>query len=236
MAQLKLADEVKYRLAGSLGKALINTIAFFCDGELENRDAAARARSAGHPVIYAVWHGQITIPAWTHKNRGIGILVSQSRDGEYVARVVSKLGFHIIRGSSTRGAEEGFGLLVEALQSGRDIAITPDGPKGPRHEVKKGLVYLARAANAAIIPVGIGLDRYKEFASSWDKFRVMLPTAYVLARYGEPIYVPERSNKFQMEDIRLQVQESLNALTVDCDSRVADARRTKRSRVRYKGE
>lgn len=235
MSERGLAAELKYRLVGILGTFFYRLLTLTTDGELENREVAARAREDGHPIIYAVWHGRLMIPVWTHRNRGLGLLISRSGDGEYVARIAERFGFHVIRGSSSRGAEEGFRLLIDALVGGRDVAITPDGPRGPRHEVKRGLVYLARASNAAIIPVGIAVDRFK-MLNSWDKFRVMLPFAYVLARYGEPIYVPEHSNKFEMEAIRQQVEASLKAVTADCESRVAEARRTRKDRVRYQGE
>ncbi|MCD6405464.1 MAG: lysophospholipid acyltransferase family protein [Planctomycetes bacterium] len=227
--------ELKYRVAGSLGGFFIRMLALTFDGELENPDAANDVRRSGRPVIYAFWHGSLVIPIYTHRGSGIGILISRSADGEYVARIAVKLGFHAIRGSSTRGGEEGFRLMRECLVSGRDIAITPDGPTGPKHEVKKGLVYLARASGAVIVPAGLGIDRYKEF-DSWDGFRLPLPGAYILARFGEPIEVPERVNKFEMEDIRLDVEKALNALTADCQSRVKEARRTKHRRTRCQGE
>jgi len=235
MEGLGLLAEMKYRLAGSLGKAFLNFICAISDGELENREAADRIRATGRKIVYAFWHGRLMIPVWTHRNRDIAVLVSQSRDGEYVARVARAMGFYVIRGSSTHGAEEGFRLLLDALAAGHDVAVTPDGPTGPKYEVKKGLVYLARAAGAAVLPVGIAVDRYRQLAS-WDEFRVMLPGSYVLARYGEGIYVPEHANKFQLEDIRQEVEAALNTLTTDVESRVADARRTKRTRTRYKGE
>ena len=229
------AAELKYRLVGLLGKALLRLLTLTTDGELENRTAADRARAAGHPVIYAFWHGMLMTPTWTHRGRGIGILISRSADGEYVARVADRMGFHVIRGSSTRGGEEGFALLLDTLRGGRDVAITPDGPTGPPHKVKKGLVYLARAANAAIVPVGMAVDRCRRLAS-WDEFCVMMPGAYVLAKYGEPIYVPERANKFALEDIRAEVEKTLNDLTADCEARVGEARRTKHARERHHGE
>jgi len=235
MPRLGLLAELKYRLAGYLGKALIAFLRVTSDGELENREVADRIRAEGHAVIYICWHNRLLIPVWTHRNRGVTILVSQSRDGEYVARVGEQLGFNVIRGSSTHGAEAGFRLLVDALESGNDVAITPDGPTGPKYEVKKGLISLARASGAAILPVGIAIDRYVTLAS-WDEFRVMIPGAYALARYGDPIYVPEHSNKYEMEEIRKKVEDTLNALNADCESRVAEARRTKRTRIRFQRE
>jgi lysophospholipid acyltransferase (LPLAT)-like uncharacterized protein len=235
MSQWGLLGELKYRLVAVLGKALYTALSLTTDGELENRDATAPARAAGHPIIYAFWHGRLFVPLWTHRNRGIGILISQSKDGEYVARVANAFGFHTIRGSSTRGAEEGFRLLMDELEKGRDVAITPDGPVGPKYEVKKGLIFLARATNAAIVPVGMAIDRYKQL-HSWDEFRIVLPFAYVLARYGDPIYVGEHSNKAEMEALRKQVEDELKRLTDDCEARVADARRTKRERKRHQCE
>jgi len=234
MAERGLFDEIKYGFVGLAGSLFIRALAAACDGELENRDAPDRARKHG-PVIYAFWHGRLMVPVFTHRGRGIGILISRSDDGEYVARVASRLGFHVIRGSSTRGGEEGFRRLLLYLESGGDVAITPDGPTGPKYRVKKGIVYLARAAGAAIVPCGVAVDRYWQMGS-WDEFRVLKPGAYVLARFGEPIYVPERSNKFDLEKIRAGLENTLNALTADVESRVHQARRTRHERRRWQGE
>lgn len=235
MSRWGFLGELKYRLVGALGSIFVRVLAHLCDGELENRDVPSRLRAAGTPVIYAFWHGRIIVPVWTHRSRGVGILISASADGEYVARVAEKLGFHVMRGSSTRGGEEGFRLLRECLLSGRDVAITPDGPTGPKYEVKKGLVYLARAAGAVILPTGIAIDKYKQFAS-WDEFRLPLPGAYVLARFGEPIHVGEHVNKFEMEQIRCDVEKALKRLDADCRARVQNARRTRHNRTRHKCE
>ncbi len=225
---------LRYGLVGLAGSWVVRALGAACDGELENRWSPARARKRG-PVIYAFWHGWLMVPVFTHRRRRIGILISQSDDGEYVARVAANLGFHVIRGSSTRGGEEGFRKLLGYLASGGDVAVTPDGPTGPRYKVKKGIVYLARAAGAAIVPCGVAMDRYWQMGS-WDEFRVMKPGAYVLARFGEPIYVPERSNKFEMDQIRAEVENTLNALSDDLESRVFHARRTRHQRPRHQGE
>jgi len=224
-----------YRFVGAAGRVFIQLQHIVVDGELENREAAAKVRAQGRRIIYAFWHGRILAPIWTHRNRNIGILISESRDGEYVARIARQLGFYVIRGSTTHGAEDAFRKLLAAIKDGHDVAITPDGPTGPKYEVKKGIVYLARQSGAAILPVGIASDRYRQLAS-WDEFRVLLPGAYVLARYGEPIIVPERANKFKMEDIRKGLEDTLNALTADVESRVREAGRTSHTRVRHQGE
>lgn len=235
MPKYGILDEALFRLVAIAGKALMHFIRAAVTGELENREVATRVRASGRRIIYAFWHNRLMIPIITHRNRGIGILISSSRDGEYVARIAGKLGFHVIRGSTTRGGEEGFRKLVTAIDEGHDVAITPDGPTGPVYEVKKGIVYLARASGAAIIPVGMTADRYKALAS-WDSFRVLLPGAYVLARYGEPIIVPEHANKHEMEAIRARLEADLKVLNADVESRVREARLTRGSRPRYQGE
>jgi len=235
MSDWGLLGEIKYGVVGILGSTLVRFSKLFADGELENREVPSRARREGHPVIYAFWHGRLLIPSWTHRDRGVGILISRSADGEYVARVAEKLGFHVIRGSSTRGGEEGFRLMRECLLSGRDVAVTVDGPTGPKYKVKRGVIYLARASGAAIVPVGMAVDRYKQFAS-WDEFRAPLPGSYVLARFGEAMLVPERSSKQEMERLRLGLESKLNALTADCEARVVEARSTRRLRPRHQSE
>ena len=235
MAAFGPLEELKYRIVGALARPIVFGLCALADGELENREVAHRLHAEGRRIIYAFWHGRMLVPVWTHRNSSVGILVSGSRDGEYGARAAKALGFHVVRGSSTHNAEEGFRALLRALEEGYDVAVTPDGPTGPKYEVKKGIIYLARAAGAAILPVGIAIDKYRQLGS-WDEFRIFLPGSYILGRYGEPLMVPEHSSKLEMEAMRRRLEDELDALTRDVEARVAEAARTRHTRPRRQGE
>ncbi len=141
---------------------------------------------AGEPVCLALWHNEL-FPLMHLRAKGkFGAIVSQSGDGELLARVLESMGIVTARGSSSRG---GVRALVRAAQlmrkEGRVICVTVDGPRGPRHEVKEGIIHLARLSKGKIVPVRLFMRRYKSFAS-WDRFQLPLPFSLVEANFGLP--------------------------------------------------
>ncbi len=151
-------------------------------------------RASDGKVFYAIYHGVLLPLAFTHRGRAIQILVSQSRDGEIIARVVERLGFACVRGSSTRGGRE---ALVEMCRRGRagfDLGITPDGPRGPRGSVSPGAIVISQREGVPVVPIAVGADRAWRL-KSWDRFLVPKPGAHVSVVYGAPHRIPERSDE-----------------------------------------
>jgi lysophospholipid acyltransferase (LPLAT)-like uncharacterized protein len=149
---------------------------------VEGENVAA-TRTEGGPVLYAFSHGVLFPLAFTHRGRGIRVLISESRDGEIIARIVRRLGFGTVRGSSTRGGRRAVVGMAAAAREGHDLAITPDGPRGPRGAVEPGVVRIAARAGIPVIPVGVGTQRGWR-ARSWDRFLVPKPRARVWVAYG----------------------------------------------------
>ena len=125
---------------------------------------------------------------WHHRDRGIAALVSEARDGQYLAAFASSLGYGLIRGSSTRGGRRAIRAAIRALQQGTPVGITPDGPRGPRRIAKAGAVTAAARTGALILPVHAEA-RPAWRAHSWDRFLVPAPFAAVRLAYGEPFEV-----------------------------------------------
>lgn len=115
----------------------------------------------GKNVVVAFWHGRLLMMPIVYKGRGISILVSQHRDGELVSRTVKRLGIDSVRGSSTRGWLGGVKGLLNEVKMGKDIAITPDGPKGPKFIVQMGIIHLARISGLPIVPMTFGAVKKK---------------------------------------------------------------------------
>ena len=138
--------------------------------------------------MYAMTHGVLLPLAYAHRDRRIQVLVSESRDGEIIARIIANMGFGLVRGSSTRGAERAALEMVRRGREGFDLGITPDGPKGPRGSVAPGALMVASRAQVPIIPIGVAANRAMR-ASSWDRFLVPHPFARVAVVYGAPIRV-----------------------------------------------
>jgi len=153
-----------------------------------DREPVDRCRFGRGPVMYAMTHGVLLPLAYAHRDRRIQVLVSESRDGEIIARIIGRMGFGLVRGSSTRGAERAALEMVRRGREGFDLGITPDGPKGPRGSVAPGALMVAARAEIPIVSIGVAANRAM-YASSWDRFLVPHPFARVAVVYGVPIHV-----------------------------------------------
>jgi len=158
-------------------------------------------------VIYSFWHRNIFPLLFTRKFEKIVVLISSSKDGELVAGPCRVLGFKTARGSSTRNGIKAMKEMIK-LSKKHSIAITPDGPKGPREKIKDGLLYLAYLTKLPLIPVAVDIKKELVF-NSWDRFRLPLPFSQVNISYGEPIYV---STKKEVEEKLCEVQKAMEEL------------------------
>ena len=134
-----------------------------------NPDPKARRNA-----IYVCWHQRVLTFAFTHRYLGARVLVSRSRDGEMYIRMLERLGFHTPRGSSKRGGSEALRTLLVEAESGCDIGMTVDGPRGPLHVFKVGAVYLASKSGLPIVLIASSYHRYWRL-KTWDRFQVPWP-------------------------------------------------------------
>jgi lysophospholipid acyltransferase (LPLAT)-like uncharacterized protein len=164
-------------------------------------------------LIYAFWHEYYLLTINFRDN--IQMLVSKHADGELITRMIQHLGVAAVRGSSRRG---GAAAMLDMIRNGcrRHIAITPDGPCGPRRRVQPGAVFLASKTGLPIIPIGIALERAWRF-KSWDRFALPHPYSLVKIITGAPVWVPERLDDAGMESYRALVEERLNFLTENAE-------------------
>lgn len=150
--------------------------------------AALLARDANAPrVVFTLWHGQMLPIIYAHR-QPTAVMISEHRDGEILAQILGRLGFSAIRGSSSRGGARALLAAVKMFKTGVDVAITPDGPRGPRHSYAPGALVLASRAGAAIVPIVAHSDR-KWRLRSWDVFEIPKPFARVTIAYGTPLRV-----------------------------------------------
>ncbi len=159
-------------------------------------------------VIYAFWHRNILPLAYLHRNQNAVIMISSSKDGELIAGPVSRLGYIPVRGSSTRKGSTAVKKMVK-LSKTHSLAITPDGPRGEREKIKKGLLYLSYLCKMPIVPIAVEIDREIVF-NSWDKFRLPKPFAKVYVSYGKPIMI---NTKEEIETKFKTVQDAMDNLT-----------------------
>jgi lysophospholipid acyltransferase (LPLAT)-like uncharacterized protein len=182
------------------------------------RDCIAKDGS----IIYASWH-QRFFPGVTFfaTRRPIAILISQSRDGEFASRIVNILGWHAVRGSSSKGGSVGLQELKTLARKGYRIGHIVDGPKGPFGVVKPGLLRIAQVSGMAIVPTITSSQRKWTFRS-WDSFHVPKPFSNVIIRFGEPLYIPADVDEDEFEKQRLLFGQRMKGLYEDTDLIWAD--------------
>ncbi len=151
----------------------------------EHTDAIA---AQGKVPIIAAWHDNIFLGVYYLRNRRVAGLASLSFDGEYIARLVQRLGFGVVRGSSSRGGAAALIEMARVMRDGFEMCLTVDGPRGPRHIAKFGAISLAKRSGNPIVPFAIRPDRFITLRS-WDRMLIPIPFTSAEAVFGEPIYV-----------------------------------------------
>jgi lysophospholipid acyltransferase (LPLAT)-like uncharacterized protein len=170
---------------------------------------AIQIRNSGEPCIGAFWHRCIFPAVWIWRNRGITVLNTVNFDGQWTRRVIERLGFGTAQGSSTRGAIEGLTAMARNLEAGTHVALTIDGPRGPRYVAKPGAVILARRTGKPISVFHIGLSRARTFKRSWDQFRLPYPFSRAVMFVAPPISVPTDADSEVMKQKQAEVQAAL---------------------------
>lgn len=160
-------------------------------------------------VIVCGWHGKSLIPGYFFRRRGFWVVISHSRDGEVQNTVFSKLGYQVIRGSTGRGGVRAAVEAIRALRKGGNMAMTPDGPRGPSGVVQGGVMLMAQKSGAALVPVGISA-KPRWLAPAWDRYMVPWPFSRGVFLFGEPIYVPEDASEERVEELRLELETKIH--------------------------
>ena len=175
-----------------------------------------RCWARGERIIVAFWHGRLLMMPFVYPGKPGAILISQHRDGEYIGRIATRLGFEVIRGSATRGGMRALKQIIRAIKGRLNLVITPDGPQGPRAKVKSGIIEMARLTGAPVVPVSFSTSR-RRFLKSWDAFLVPVPFSRAVYIWGEPIYVPRTATKDEVAKHQEALEERLNLLTIKAD-------------------
>jgi lysophospholipid acyltransferase (LPLAT)-like uncharacterized protein len=176
----------------------------------------------GGPAIYCLWHNRLILcmEAYLAQTRarsaGIGLaaLISASKDGAFLAAILKRFGVQAVRGSSSRRGSQALLELTSWAERGYDLAITPDGPRGPRYVVQQGVMSLAQLTGRPIIPFGF-YARRKIQMKSWDGFQIPLPFTRCELILGKPIHVPRDATDAQRQEIRQQLEQMLKSISQD---------------------
>ncbi len=215
----KKTKRIKFFFAGILGSLLIRVLIGsmrIIERPVNHPEKLIRQ---GESTIFAYWHAFMLVPAYTARNLGIKVMVSQHSDGEYITQVIERLGFTTVRGSTTRGGVKALLKMIKDPKEGTAIAITPDGPRGPRFTIQPGIIYLSQKTGIPIIPTSLGLTSYWEMPS-WDKFRIPKPFSKAALIHGEPIHIPPKLNKSEVEEYCMLLEKRLNEMNIEAEQLV----------------
>jgi lysophospholipid acyltransferase (LPLAT)-like uncharacterized protein len=175
--------------------SLVRTLAMTWRIRVRHEERWRSARDEGQPVVFLLWHEVLLPLLWQHRGQGVVIVVSEARDGQYLSDLAESLGYRAVRGSSTRGGMRALLGAVRELQAGRSIAFTPDGPRGPRREIKPGVIAAAQRGGGVIVPLHAEANRAWRL-HSWDRFMIPQPLSRVVITYGRPFSIPAGEDAF----------------------------------------
>lgn len=212
---MRIRSQMLNRLIGVAGAGLIVGWRKTLDLRVSCPDPRVNFYDPRHDgeYLYAAWHESILafaffgLPALPKTQ----VLISQHRDGEYITQVIERLRARVVRGSTTRGGRAALMAMVRAGKKAH-LAITPDGPRGPRRRLQPGVVFLASRTGLPVVPTGFGFGNAWR-ARSWDRFAVPLPFSLVTCVAGRPIHVPLHLSTTGLEHWRSQVETTMLACT-----------------------
>lgn len=172
-------------------------------------------------IIVPVWHQRLfPALAYIRKFREVRpiVMISQSRDGEFIADIAQRLGFVPVRGSSSRGGAEALKTIVRKLEENPAVGHIVDGPRGPKGKVKPGLIRMAQLSGAVILPLIVSADK-AWIAGSWDRFLIPKPFSRVTVRWEEPFSVPRKADPEELDAFRRQIEDRLIRAHAEADLR-----------------
>ncbi|XDD49437.1 lysophospholipid acyltransferase family protein [Leptospira sp. WS92.C1] len=168
-----------------------------------------RIRKEKKPYILSIWHTNVLYSPYLNRNQDVAVLISESKDGEFINQVVHRFGNYSIRGSSSKGGSKALKTLIVHLKKNLPAAITPDGPRGPALVVQPGLIACAQVSQVPIVPFHYECTRQWIAEKSWDKHRIPKPFTTFVVSYGEPIYIPRSLDEKGFEEARLLVEKAM---------------------------
>jgi lysophospholipid acyltransferase (LPLAT)-like uncharacterized protein len=204
-------------LAPRLTWLVLHFLSRTCRSVVKHAEFYQRVNESGHGFIIICWHGKMLFPIYRHRNQGICAMVSEHNDGEMISRAIHRLGYTTVRGSSTRGGVKAFVQLLAQVKKGVTGCILPDGPRGPRHYLKPGVVMLASRSQRPLLPITFSAAKPITL-KSWDRFTLWKPFSKLCLLYGEPIHVPANLDEAGLETWRQVAQERMDSLEKEADA------------------
>jgi lysophospholipid acyltransferase (LPLAT)-like uncharacterized protein len=213
----RLGKRVVEAVAPSLAYGYLRLLQWTTRREYRNREALERARALGGEYILAFWHSRLVLMRFGYPDAKAVVLQSHHRDSRMLARVMSRFQTGQVWGSTTRGGMSAVREVLRRVQTGHDIAIAPDGPRGPRQRAQSGAITIAQLSGKPIVPLAYSARPCRRLRS-WDRMVVPYPFARALFVYGEPMLVQRDADADERERLRLALEFELNRLTDQADA------------------
>jgi lysophospholipid acyltransferase (LPLAT)-like uncharacterized protein len=208
MTMTRIWERISARIIWAIILLWSKTIRF----RMLNNEVREQFIARGENCIYAFWHGSLLMLIQSHHDSGFLVPVSESRDGEFIARVAKNFGFDVASGSSKRKGSRALLTLISRMRTGKNVGITVDGPRGPLHKVKEGALFLSGVSKAPIIPVATAAKHSWIIEKSWDHLEVPVPFTKGLIMLGEPMYMNGTSEE-EIASGQRKLEAELHALT-----------------------
>jgi len=188
-----------------------------CDFKVIGQEYEQEALCAGRSIIYTTWHFAFPGVVYYFRNRNGMLMVSRSRDGEWASRVLWRLGYQTVRGSTGKGGGAALRQIIAHIKAGHPGGFIADGSQGPALAAQKGIMLLARYTRAPLVPVSMAARPCWRFRS-WDRTLLVKPFSRIVFVFGPPIWVDSRASSAEIERGRRQLEKSLNELTRTADT------------------
>ncbi|MCH8032623.1 MAG: lysophospholipid acyltransferase family protein [Bacteroidetes bacterium] len=210
--KLKKARQYSLRFIGKM--FLTNIVTALCKSLKTikiNDETIKKLDDENNNYILAFWHGTMLLPWNLHGNPNFVALISKSKDGDLLAKILKHWNYNVVRGSSSSDGYMALAIMIDFTKNSYSIAITPDGPRGPAHKFKAGAVITAKKSNVPLILAGVGYQK-KKVLSNWDKFEVPYFFSKAKIIYSEPIFIEANLSYEETSNIIINCQNKLNEL------------------------
>ncbi|MCH7964689.1 MAG: lysophospholipid acyltransferase family protein [Bacteroidetes bacterium] len=210
--KLKKARQYSLRFIGKM--FLTNIVTALCKSLKTikiNDETIKKLDDENNNYILAFWHGTMLLPWYLHGNPNFVALISKSKDGDLLAKILKHWNYNVVRGSSSSDGDMALAIMIDFTKNSYSIAITPDGPRGPAHKFKAGAVITAKKSDVPLILAGVGYQK-KKVLSNWDKFEVPYFFSKAKIIYSEPIFIEANLSYEETSNIIINCQNKLNEL------------------------
>jgi len=214
------AKEVKKDFLRTIGNFLIDkAVNLLCKSlkvGIRNKENVDKLRQENKNFIIVFWHGTMLLPWYLHRNEKVAALISKSKDGDLLAKLLRKWNYQVIRGSSSSGGDVALSIMIDYAKNNNSLAITPDGPRGPAKKMKAGAVITAKKSGLPLILMGAAYMKKREL-KNWDRFQIPAFLSKANIIYSEPVYVDKNLDYNSTSEMINFCEAKLNELQTEAE-------------------